>query len=75
MMTTLWWVCEGCDKSQNQHPVITASMLLTEPPRVEAIGEFQGALTGGKVLNILLFQNLHHRSERRRCRFEQCLSF
>lgn len=75
MMTTLCWVCEGCDKSQKQHPVTSASMLLNEPPCVEAIGDFQGALKGAKVLNIMLFQNLHHRSERRHCRFEQHLSF
>lgn len=74
-MTTLWWVCEGGDKSQKQHPMFSTSMLPTEPPSVEAIGEFQGASTGGKVLNIMLFQNLRHRTERRRCRFEQSLSF
>lgn len=55
--------------------VISASLLLNEPPHVEAIGEFQGASTGEKVLNIMLFRNLRHRSERRRCRFEQRLSF
>lgn len=54
--------------------MISARMLLTEPPHVEAIGEFQGALTG-KVVNIMSFQNLRHRSERRRCSFEQRLSF